>query len=91
MSGGGFAAALAAKGQSLKAAPEEAKKPTNSQSDLLQQIRSGISLKNAQQQVDDKKKEAAPTDNSVASILARRIALADSDSDDEDSEEEWSD
>jgi hypothetical protein len=48
-------------------------------------------LKNAQQQVDDKKKEAAPTDNSVASILARRIALADSDSDDEDSEEEWSD
>jgi hypothetical protein len=89
---GGLAAALAAKGQSLKAAALEDKKPALSQSDLLQQISSGISLKNAPNATQVEEKKLAATDNSVASILARRIAIADSDDDEEEDEsEEWSD
>jgi len=86
----GLAASLAAKGQSLKVTESIKGKPSNSQSDLLQQIRSGISLKAGQQEIVEKNKEAA-VDNSVGAILARRIALADSDSEEEESEEEWSD
>lgn len=58
---GGFAAALLAKGQALKAAPEE-KKPANAQSDLLQQIRSGISLKQNAQTTTATEEKQAPQD-----------------------------
>eukprot|EP01117_Protostelium_nocturnum_P004416 TRINITY_DN1593_c0_g1_i1.p1 TRINITY_DN1593_c0_g1~~TRINITY_DN1593_c0_g1_i1.p1 ORF type:complete len:487 (+),score=174.88 TRINITY_DN1593_c0_g1_i1:157-1617(+) len=85
----GMANALA--GISLKSAPQQpVSKPVDARSDLLSAIRGGRALNKVQ--VQEKKEVQEEKGSSVASILARRIAIVgdDSDSEDEDGDEdEW--
>ena len=88
MSMGGMAAALAAGATKLNKV-EQAPKKVEAQTDLMCMIRQGIQLKKA----SDRVLNAAPKSNaplSIAQILDRRIAIADSDDEEED-DDEWSD
>ncbi|PRP80104.1 hypothetical protein PROFUN_12258 [Planoprotostelium fungivorum] len=87
--GGGMGSLAGALGNvSLNSAAARAK-PVDERSSLLNQIKLGANLKSAQTRAvaDTPAKEET---NSVASILARRIAIAGSDSEsDEEDNEEW--
>lgn len=88
MSMGGMAAALAAGATKLNKV-EQAPKKVEAQTDLMCMIRQGIQLKKA----SDRVLSAAPKSNaplSIAQILDRRIAIADSDDEDEE-DDVWSD
>ena len=88
MSMGGMAAALAAGATKLNKV-EQAPKKVEAQTDLMCMIRQGIQLKKA----SDRVLNAAPKSNaplSIAQILDRRIAIADSDDEDEE-DDVWSD
>ena len=88
MSMGGMAAALAAGASKLNKV-EQAPKKVEAQTDLMCMIRQGIQLKKASDRVlNDAPKSNAPL--SIAQILDRRIAIADSDDEDED-DDVWSD
>lgn len=70
------------------AQPESA--PVGGTSSLMSSIRTGVKLKSAQERTISN----APVKNeglSVAAILARRIAIADSDDEEDDDDEDWSD
>ena len=89
MSMGGMAAALAAGATKLNKV-EQAPKKVEAQTDLMCMIRQGIQLKKA----SDRVLNAAPKSNaplSIAQILDRRIAIADSDDEEEDDDDVWSD
>lgn len=88
MSMGGMAAALAAGANKLNKV-EQAPKKVEAQTDLMCMIRQGIQLKKASDRVlNDAPKSNAPL--SIAQILDRRIAIADSDDEDEE-DDVWSD
>jgi len=93
---GGFAAALASK-QLRKTEPSTASpvKKVDARSTLMESIQKGLVLKSATERKIEKttgggSSTTAATPNSVAEILARRIAIVGSDSEEDESDEEWS-
>jgi len=88
---GGFAAALASKQLRKTTATSAAPKPPDAHSTLMQSIQKGLVLKSAVERKEGSKTTTtAATPNSVAEILARRIAIVGSSSEEDESDEEWS-
>jgi len=94
MGGGGgmgdLASQLGAGAANLRSAPAPTKK-VEARTDLMNMIRQGKKLRSAQDRVlsDAPIRKDEPAALSVADILSRRIAVADSDDEDDDDDDEW--
>ncbi|KAG5675140.1 hypothetical protein PVAND_005068 [Polypedilum vanderplanki] len=74
-----------------KVDPQQQNQRSYNQGDLMKEIREGIKLRKVEQMRDDIRQQKQSNLHDVASILARRVAieLSDSESDSDDSDEEW--